>query len=93
MKKLLDFFYYTKAERRACVLLLILCTAAFLLPEWIDFEKHEDLTVLAAAPRPIQVKKAPRYNQQEPRYGKSWYPKRYPVKATKTIKFFPFDPL
>ncbi|AEE52313.1 helix-hairpin-helix domain-containing protein [Haliscomenobacter hydrossis] len=92
MKKLLDFFYYTKAERRACVMLLILCTTAFLLPEWIDFETPEDLTVLEAAPRPIQAKMAPRYHQKEPRYGKSSYPKRYPVKVDKAIKFFPFDP-
>ncbi|HOY17659.1 MAG TPA: helix-hairpin-helix domain-containing protein [Haliscomenobacter sp.] len=92
MKKLLDFFYYTKAERRACVLLLILCTVAFLLPEWINLETPEDLTVLATSPRPIQVKKAPRYHQKEPRYGKSRYPKGYPVKVSTSIKFFPFDP-
>ena len=92
MKKLLDFFYYTKAERRACVLLLILCTAAFLLPEWIDFEKHEDLEVLAEAPRIVQVKKAPQFNRKETHYGKSNHANSYPVKAAKAIKFFPFDP-
>lgn len=94
MKNFLDFFYYTKTERKACVLLLILCVAAFVLPGWLDFSKHHDLTTLANAPRPVQAK----VEWNKPRYGsysksKYKYGTRYPKKESKTVASFSvFDP-
>ncbi len=94
MKKFLDFFYYTKTERKACVLLLILCIAAFVLPEWLDFSKPHDLTVLANAPRPVQAKtdwpKPQRWNNSKKKYK---YSARYPTKEAKIVASFSFfDP-
>ncbi|WP_373551286.1 helix-hairpin-helix domain-containing protein [Haliscomenobacter sp.] len=94
MKNLLDFFYYTKTERKACVLLLILCIAAFVLPEWLDFSKPYDLTTLASAPRPVQAKadwpKSQRWNNSKKKYT---YSARYPAKEAKIVASFSlFDP-
>ncbi|WP_421795781.1 helix-hairpin-helix domain-containing protein [Haliscomenobacter sp.] len=94
MKNFLDFFYYTKTERKACVLLLILCVAAFVLPGQLDFSQHYDLTTLANAPRPVQAK----VEWKKPRYGsytksKYKYGTRYPKKEAKVVASFSiFDP-
>lgn len=94
MKNFLDFFYYTKTERKACVLLLILCIAAFVLPEWLDFSKPHDLIVLANAPRPVQAKtdwpKPQGWNNSKKSYK---YSARYPTKEAKIVASFSFfDP-
>ena len=94
MKNLFDFFYYTKTERKACVLLLILCVTAFVLPGQLDFSKPYDLTTLANAPRPVQAK----VEWNKPRYGsytkgKYKYGARYPKKEAKIVASFSvFDP-
>ena len=94
MKNFLDFFYYTKTERKACVLLLILCVAAFVLPGWLDFSQHHHLTILANAPRPVQAK----VEWNKPRYGsysksKYKYGTPYPKKEGKIVASFSvFDP-
>lgn len=94
MKNFLDFFYYTKTERKACVLLLILCVAAFVLPGQLDFSQHLDLTILANAPRPVQAKRE--WNKPFNRvYAKNKYKyrTRYPTKGTKIVASFSiFDP-
>lgn len=98
MKNFLDFFYYTKTERKACVLLLILCIAAFVLPEWLDFSKPYDLTILANAPRPVQAKadwpKPQRWNNYKKKYKYKYkYNARYPAKEPSVVaSFAAFDP-
>lgn len=94
MKNFLDFFYYTKTERKACVLLLILCVAAFVLPEWLGFSKHYDLTALANAPRPVQAKvEWPKRQYGSYPKNKYRYSARYPTKEAKIVASFSiFDP-
>lgn len=94
MKNLFDFFYYTKTERKACVLLLILCVAAFVFPEWLDFSKPYDLTVLANAPRPVQAKvEWPKRQYGSYSKNKYKYNPRYPAKEAKIVASFSvFDP-
>jgi DNA uptake protein ComE-like DNA-binding protein len=94
MKNFLDFFYYTKTERKACVLLLLLCVTAFVLPGQLDFSQHYDLTTLTNAPRPVQAK----VEWNRPRYGsytksKYKYTTHYPKKEAKVVASFSiFDP-
>ncbi|MDX2068786.1 MAG: helix-hairpin-helix domain-containing protein [Haliscomenobacter sp.] len=94
MKNFLDFFYYTQTERKACVLLLFLCFTAFVVPEWLDFSQHYNLTSLANAPRPVQAKAA--WNKpRQGRYAKGTYryKPRYPANETKFVASFAlFDP-
>lgn len=91
MKKILDFFYYTKAERKACVLLLILCSITFVLPEWLDFSPRYDLQSLGKAPKVLQVKA----NWSKPQNRGNFkpnYPQGFAEKAAKTAVFSNFDP-
>lgn len=92
MKYIFDFFYYTKAERKACVLLLVLCSLAFTIPEWLDFSPHYDLQPLGKAPRVLQV----RSNWAEPKGKRVGYKKSYPQRfseATPQVAVFSnFDP-
>lgn len=91
MKNIFDFFYYTKAERKACVLLLILCSLAFVLPEWIDFSPHYDLQSLGKAPKVLQV----RANWAKPQSKGSFkgnYSPRYGEQTPKVAVFSSFDP-
>lgn len=94
MKNFLDFFYYTKTERKACVLLLILCVSAFVLPGQLDFSQHWDLSTLTNAPRPVRAK----VEWSKPRYGsytksKYKYGTRYPPKEAQIVASFSvFDP-
>lgn len=91
MKNLLDFFYYTKAERKACVLLLILCSLAFVLPEWLDFSPHYKLEMLENAPKAVQAKRA--WPQQKRKaYPKRVYSHKYPTEGKRTVAFASFDP-
>ena len=94
MKNFLDFFYYTKTERKACVLLLIFCVAAFVLPEWLDFSQHHDLTILANVPRPVQAKREwnkpfnSGYTQNKYKYST-----HHPTEEAKIVASFSiFDP-
>lgn len=94
MKNFLDFFYYTKTERKACVLLLILCVAAFVLPGQLDFSQHPDLSILANSPRPVQAKREwnKPFNKGYPK-NKYKYATRYPKKEAKIVASFSiFDP-
>lgn len=91
MKTIFDFFYYTKAERKACVLLLILCSLAFVLPEWIDFSPHYDLQSLGKAPKVLQV----RANWAKPKSKSGFkgnYSQQYSEQAPKVAVFSNFDP-
>lgn len=91
MKNIFDFFYYTKAERKACVLLLILCSFAFVLPQWVDFSPHYDLQSLGKAPKVLQV----RANWAKPQSKggfKGNYSQHYAEQAPKVAVFSSFDP-
>lgn len=92
MKNILDFFYYTKAERKACVLLLVLCSLAFILPEWVDFSPHYDLQLLGKAPKVLQV----RANWAKPKSKgggfKQSYTQRFSEAIPQVAVFSNFDP-
>lgn len=93
MKNILDFFYYTKAERKACVLLLILCSLAFVLPEWVDFSPHYDLQRLGKAPKVLQVKADWTKSKSKGTYNsKRSYPQRFSEAAPQVAVFSNFDP-
>jgi competence ComEA-like helix-hairpin-helix protein len=91
MKNILDFFYYTKSERKACTMLILLCTLAFLLPEWLDFSPEMKLSILGNAPKPVQATFYKSSNK--PRFFKKYKRfKPYAQKRDKPIRLFPFDP-
>lgn len=91
MKNIFDFFYYTKSERKACTMLILLCTLTFLLPKWLDFSPKMKLSILGNAPKPVQATFFKSSNK--PRFFKKY--KRfqpYSRKRERPVRLFPFDP-
>jgi DNA uptake protein ComE-like DNA-binding protein len=92
MKTIFDFFYYTQTERKACVLLLVLCALAFVIPHWVDFSPQYDLKVLMDAPRPVQVKRE-RFPVTRSGFDTRRKPARTAYSADfSSVVFAPFDP-